>query len=513
MPVNVPGLQEGLALEATFTNGSSHGRDESVDVEAEAAKESGSTQPSEDSKYAVDWEDGETTNPKNWSNKWKWGIVVFLSWITFLTPLASSIFAPGVPAVVQEFRSTSNQLATFVVSVFVLGFAFGPLLVAPMSEIYGRTPIYHICNVLFVCFSVGCALANSMGMLIAFRFLSGFAGVAAVTCGAGSIADMLPAETRGKAMSIWSLGPLLGPTIGPAVAGFVIDALGWRWAFWIVVIAGGATTLVAFVILKETYAPVLLERKAAKMRKETGNDKYYSVLSQVDGFTQSPKKKLTLALVRPMRMLLLQPIVTIMAIYIAVLYGVLYILFTTFTFVYEDQYGFSSIGAGLSFLSCGIGMLFGLFAMGNLSDRILRRAKDPKPETRLHWILVGPASVLIPIGLLIYGWAAYFQTHWIGPMIGAGIMSFGSILINMSVQTYLVDSFPIHAASVSAANTVLRSTLGALLPLAGLGLYDAIGLGWGNTLLAGIALVLAPVPVAMGIWGERVRNSAMSKRH
>lgn len=133
------------------------------------------------------------------------------------------------------------MLPTFVVSVFVLGFAFGPLIIAPLSEIYGRTPIYHVCNVLFVAFSTGCALSTNIDMLVAFRFLSGFAGVAAVTCGAGSIADMLPAEKRGRAMSIWSMGPLLGPTIGPVVAGFVIEALGWRWAFWIVVIAVSST--------------------------------------------------------------------------------------------------------------------------------------------------------------------------------------------------------------------------------------------------------------------------------
>lgn len=137
----------------------------------------------------------------------------------------------------DEFNDHSTITATFVVSVFVLGFAFGPLVIAPMSEIYGRSPIYHVCNVLFVCFSLGCALSTNMAMLIAFRFLSGFAGVAVVTCGAGTIADMMPTEYRGRAMSIWSLGPMLGPTIGPVVAGFVVEDLGWRWAFWIVVIA------------------------------------------------------------------------------------------------------------------------------------------------------------------------------------------------------------------------------------------------------------------------------------
>lgn len=161
-------------------------------------------------------------------------------------PLASSIFAPGVPKVQEDFNDYNTLSATFIVSVFVLGFAFGPLVIAPCSELYGRNPVYHVCNVLFVLFSLGCALATNMSMLTAFRFCSGFAGVAVVTCGAGSIADIMPPKWRGRAISIWSMGPMLGPTIGPVVAGFVIEDLGWRWAFWIVVIAVSVLICVFF---------------------------------------------------------------------------------------------------------------------------------------------------------------------------------------------------------------------------------------------------------------------------
>lgn len=155
----------------------------------------------------------------------------------FNSPLASAMFAPGVPEVMVDFHTSNEMIATFVVSVFVLGFAFGPLLLAPLSELYGRTIVYHSCNVLFVIFLAACALANSMNMLIVFRFLSGFAGVAAVTCGSGSIADLMAPEHRGRAMAIWSLGPLLGPVVGPVAAGFLVEAMGWRWVFWVIMIA------------------------------------------------------------------------------------------------------------------------------------------------------------------------------------------------------------------------------------------------------------------------------------
>jgi multidrug resistance protein len=151
------------------------------------------------------------------------------------------MFAPGVPQLMADFHCTSNLLATFVVSVFVLGFAFGPLILAPMSETYGRSPIYHTCNVLFVVFTVLCAVAKNMGMMIAFRFLAGFAGVAVITCGSGSIADLMPREKRGGAMALWSLGPLLGPIVGPIAGGFLVEAKGWRWVFWVIAIVVSST--------------------------------------------------------------------------------------------------------------------------------------------------------------------------------------------------------------------------------------------------------------------------------
>lgn len=147
------------------------------------------------------------------------------------------MFAPGVPDIMVEFNSTSVNLATFMVSVYVLGFAFGPLLAAPLSEIYGRAPIFNIANVLFVIFTVATALSQNMGMIIAFRFLMGLAGSTPVTNGSGTISDMFPIEQRGKAMAIWAMGPLLGPCVGPVAGGFMIQSVGWRWVFWVISIA------------------------------------------------------------------------------------------------------------------------------------------------------------------------------------------------------------------------------------------------------------------------------------
>lgn len=185
----------------------------------------------------VDW-DGpdDPQNPQNWSRKQKITAVALVSLITFITfvfpestppggsqlvdqivhsPLASSIFAPSIEQVLKEFGSTNEELASFIVSVYLLGYCFGPLLVAPLSEMYGRLVLYHVCNVLFVIFSIACAVAPSLGSLIGFRFLAGLAGCCPLTNGAGTIADVVSREKRGAAMAAWVAGPLFGPVIGP----------------------------------------------------------------------------------------------------------------------------------------------------------------------------------------------------------------------------------------------------------------------------------------------------------
>lgn len=154
------------------------------------------------------------------------------------------MFAPGVPDIMREFETSNRNVATFVVSVYVLGFAFGPLVAAPLSEIYGRAIIFNISNVLFLIMTIVTALSQNMPMLIIFRFLMGFCGSAPITNGSGTISDIFPVQERGKAMAVWAMGPLLGPCIGPLAGGYMVEAIGWRWVFWLIAILVSLTTLV-----------------------------------------------------------------------------------------------------------------------------------------------------------------------------------------------------------------------------------------------------------------------------
>ncbi|KAJ9663466.1 hypothetical protein H2201_005674 [Coniosporium apollinis] len=451
--------------------------------------------------------DQDPANPMNWSSGKKWGNIAVLSAITFVTPLASSMFAPGVPAVMQDFRTDNTMLATFVVSVYILGFALGPLVVAPMSEMYGRLPLYLITNVLFVVFTIACAVSNSMSMLIGFRFLAGCVGSAPMTIGAGTIADIMPATQRARAMAFWAMGPLLGPVVGPVAGGFLVDAKGWRWVFWLIAIIAGATTAASFVLLRETYAPVLLDRKAARLRKETGNPDLKSKLHS----GLPPKELFARSIVRPTKMLFLSPIVSLLSVYMSIAYGILYLLFTTFTFVFEQQYRFSSGEVGLTYIASGIGMILGLAVVGSISDRIIKqhtaKGEQHKPELRIPIFLTVPAGLSLALGLFLYGWTAEKQVQWAVPLLGTLFVGLGLMAIFMCIQTYLVDAFTVHAASAMAANTVLRSLFGALLPLCGLDMYEVLGLGWGNSLLGFVALAMVPIPALFRMYGERIRTS------
>lgn len=385
-----------------------------------------------------------------------------------------------------------------------------------------------------IAFIIACALSPSLNALIVFRFFSGLFGSTVLSNGGGSIADMIIQEKRGVAMASFAIGPLLGPIIGPVVGGIVTHALSWRWVFWILAIISGTISIIFFFFARETYAPILLARKTARLRKETGNEQLRSKLdAQV-----SPQEYLRRSLLRPFKMLILSPICIICNVYIGIVYAYLYLMFTSLTPLFMQQYQFDTVHAGLSFLGLGVGSMLGVFYFSASSDRYIKKkaAEDraklesqissndqgqlesgqksslattkgqpkAKPEYRLPPLRIG--AILLPAGFFIYGWTAEYRTHWIVPIIGTVIIGIGNFIVFMSLQVYLMDTFNIYAASALAANSVVRSILGAVLPLAGIPMYKKLGYGWGNSILAFIAILLVPVPWLFMRHGEYLRK-------
>ncbi len=254
--------------------------------------------------------------------------------------------------------------------------------------------------------------------------------------------------------------------------------------------------------MSETSAIIILQRKTNRLRKETGNKELRSKLDS----GLSPVDLFKFSIFRPTKMLFRSPICFALSVYMAITYAYLYILFTTFTSVFTNQYGWHGGVAGLSFLGLGIGSIIGQFLYiryGNKTVAKHIKRGDFRPEHRLYIMCIG--GFFIPIGLFLYGWSAHFKTHWIVPIFATGIIGFGLLMTFMPASTYLVDVFTIHAASAMAASTVLRSLAAALIPLSSQAMYAKLGYGWGNSLLGFIALGLIPIPFLFIKYGEGIR--------
>ncbi|KAI0117826.1 putative MFS transporter [Nemania sp. FL0031] len=453
----------------------------------------------------VDW-DGpkDPENPYNWPKSKKMAHVVIVSLFSLSANLAATMFAPGAEQLAEDFHFTDPTIEAFTVSIYVLGFAVGPIFLAPLSELYGRLVIYHACNVVYTAFTIGCTFSTNVAMFLVFRILCGIAASGPLSIGGGTIADITPQEERGKAIALFGVGPLLGPVIGPIIGGFVTQNVGWRWTFRIILILSGVLSVATVILMRETNATVLLRRKTRRLIQETGNKKLVPKAKTYDKASQILRK----AIVRPARMLILSPIVILLSLYTGTVFGLIFLLFTTFPQVFEGTYNFSSGLAGLAYLGLGIGFLSGLVLFATLSDKLLGQKRDgavARPEERL--ILMKWFAPITPLGCFIYGWTAQSHVHWIVPILGTFIIGLGSLFVVIPAQTYLIDAFgPEAAASALAANLIVRSPFGAFLTLAAPPLYAHLGLGWGNSVLGFITLAFTPVPWLFYHYGEGLRK-------
>ncbi|KAI8176871.1 Efflux pump radE [Colletotrichum sp. SAR 10_75] len=379
-------------------------------------------------------------HPLNWSTTRKTTTIVIVS----LTALLSAAAAADI---MHHFNTTNATLGALMTTIYLLGYAFGPLLIAPLSELHGRAPVFRACAALFALFNVACALAPSFGSLIAFRLLAGVAGSCAGTLGASAIAAMVPRERRGRVMSA--------------------------------------------------------------LRKSTGNEGLRSALDT----SKTPGQLFKFAILRPPKMLV-SPIIFLMSAYAATVFSYAYLCFTTFPRIFKDQYGFGSGASGLTSIGIGVGFILGLLFVGAVSDpwsAYLTKKNDgvAKPEFRLPTLVIG--AVFVPVGLFWYGWSAEYKAHWIVPIMGTALLGIGIVTAYTTTATYLIDAYTVYSASVMAASAILRCLFGALLPLAGSAMFDALGVGWGNSVLGFISLAFLPLPFILFFYGGRIRESKLFK--
>ncbi|KAF8800562.1 MFS general substrate transporter [Phlegmacium glaucopus] len=431
---------------------------------------------SEQSDLEDDWEN-DPDNARNWSAKKKWAATAIVSFYTFIPPLASSMMAPGLPEVASKYGITNTTLIALTLSIFMIPYGLG-------VEMYGRTWVLHIGNFMSAAFSLGCAFAPTTGALIGFRFLSGISGSAPIAVGGGSIGDLFSERDRASAMALYNLGPLIGPIVGPIAGAFLAQSIGVKWVLIVVSIVCGVISVVTIPLLRETYAPVIRQRRAAKSgdRENTVS----SHLAIVNG--HGKLYYLWLNLSRPVTLLFGSFICFVLSLYMAFMYGIFYLMFTTFPEIFATTYHFSAGVGGLAYIGFLTATLFG----ARISDQIYKHLADKNggiatPEMRIPALFFG--SIFVPIGLLWYGWSAAAKVHWIMPIIDSGIFGFGMPTTSLPIQLYLVDSFTYAARAMSAV-----------------AMFNVLGLGGGSSILAALAVILGiPFPVWLYYKGEAMR--------
>lgn len=452
-------------------------------------------------------------NPKDWPLMKKWAVTGVLSATGLNRIMVSTIMAPALSDIALDLNMTSIE-SVMAMSVYLLATAFGPLVIGPLSEVYGRKPVLHATNVWFLIWNLICGFSNTKGLMLASRLLAGFGASAIYALAGGVLGDVWPPEQRGRSLGLYNLIPLLGAAVGPIIGGLIAGATTWRWIFWSTSILQGVMVVGSFVIFKETYAVIILEKRAAQLRKSTGQTRYhYKPATQSTG--SSTSEKLRRSLSRPLRFLMFHPIIQVQACLSGLNYGVAYIVLSTYADLWTSQYGESVTISGLHYISMSLGEVLAALIGGPLMDVIYHRLKqrstsqEGRPE--FHIILMLPASILLIGGLFMYGWSAQSHTFWAVVDIGAAILSFGGTMAGQSLQAYVIDTYSEHTSSAYAASQFLRS-LGAFgLPLFAPAMYSSLGYGWANSILAFVlAAFFFPAPVFIWVYGSKMREKMKS---
>lgn len=448
-------------------------------------------------------------NPRNWSPYKKWITTFIVALYTMVSPLSSSILSPALPVISQRFDITSSLVESLTVSIFILAWAICPLFMAPLSEVFGRKVVLNGSIILMFIFNLACGFAQNTGQLLAFRFWAGMAGAPPLSVGAGTLADMFDDQHRNTPLALYSIGPLLGPVIAPIMAGWMVEFIDWRWILYVLAMINGAVAIFGLIFYRESYAPVLLKRKADLLRKESGNENLHTVyeLNQGPAFP-----RIFEAITRPIKLIFTHPIIVSLGMFMAFTYGFMYIMLVTFPALWSDAYHYSSGIGGMMYLGLGIGFMLGV-AIGtpaiqhSYMSLTAKNGGVAKPEYRIA--LVSPIAFVLGCGLIWYGWSAEKRLVWIMPLLGTAMFGMGQVPTFQCIQNYLIDMNPRFAASAVGAAAVFRSCFGFGFPLFGDAMYAKLGYGWANTLCGILAIVFGvPFPLFIYFYGERIRKWA-----
>lgn len=440
-------------------------------------------------------------NPQNWTRGKKWLVTLIASLLVFAIAFGSSVPTGGLGLIEKKYN-VSQEVAILTCSIMVIGFAVGPLIWSPLSEQIGRRPVYIISLSCYVLMNILCALAPNIGGLLVGRFLCGVFSSSGLSLAGGTIADVWKTEERGFAIAYFAAAPYCGPVVGPIVTGWINVGSGRLDLFFWVNMAFAGVVSIMTIAIPETYAPVILKRRAKRLRAETGNP---NIMTEQEAENLSLSELLRTVLVRPITMMLTEPVLDLMNLYIVLIYSLLYAFFFAYPVIFGEIHGYNDGQIGLMFIPILIGALFALVSTPILEKKYVQicHRREPTPEDRLVGAMIG--APFIPVALFILGSTSHHGIIWVGPASSGIAFGYGMVMCYYSVNNYIIDSYQAYAASALAAKVFMRSGGGAAFPLFTTQMYHRLGNLWASFLLAFISLAMVAIPFSFYRYGATLR--------
>ncbi|CCH45765.1 Benomyl/methotrexate resistance protein [Wickerhamomyces ciferrii] len=471
-----------------------------------------------DSKYIIVTWDGED-DPEN-PNNWPLPIRIYVSFITGVmstfTYIASANYTPGMKQLQEEFKIDQTK-ATLPLSLFVIGYGIGPMIFSPLSEhkSIGRVKIFIVTLFIFAILQIPTALAKNITSLTILRFISGIFSSPSLAMGGGVFVDMYSLPYMPVGIALWGIGAYLGVSLGPVVgAALQVGTNDWRWSFWFLLIVSAALFVIYLTFIPETYHPMILNEKAERLRRLTGNPNIV-VQQDIDSKNQTVSESIREILWRPIEIGIFEPVILLINIYISILYAIMYLWFEAFPYYYGEIRGFGTMTTGLTYLSIVTGTLIGvgiyIFVTFRQYTNPMLRDEPIYPEVFIPISIFG--SILLPVGIFIFGWSATSTNHWFGSLIGGALYGASGLIMFQTLLNYIGMSFFRFVASAFASNAFMRSVVGGCFPLFGRAFFKNLStkkfpVAWGSTILGVLTLLLISVPVLFYINGPKLRATS-----
>ncbi|KAB8304151.1 hypothetical protein EYC80_003570 [Monilinia laxa] len=449
---------------------------------------------------------GDPENPLEWPKAYHNGVILLLALMAFTVTFTCIGVVPIARQIILDLENQESKSASvLLVTIWELGEAAGPLLIAPLSEIYGRAAVFNVANVLFILWTVVAASSQTPHWLILSRFMTGCA-VASNVLNPAVIGDMLPADQRGSAMATLMLAPLLGGAVGAAATGAIAQSVGWRSILWFSAVMASACEVAFIFLLRETYKPRIIQRRVARLQKENED---LSLKATVEEECEPTAIVIWKAVKRPAAVFGGSFVLQILSFYGAIMFTFFYVMSTTLPEVLKNVYGFPPATIGSSFLVFSLGSVMGVFVCDLLIDRIYMHLRGgnserSKPEFRMPLTVI--SAFILPLSVALFGWVA--EKGWpVGLLLFlVAVQGFSLLTAMVPLMAYVVDAFGLYSASALTAVLITRCLASTFLPLAVGPLTNKLGYGWGFMLVSGLLLVVAPIPSLVMRYGGKWRQ-------